>query len=194
MNDMKFTTAGDIMSAPNGFRTLQERLREEGWYVGWNHYCCQNCAWMDVPDTFEDGTEVDLSKVLFNHSQDCEYDMMEAVYQHFDNDDGKAEECLEAIEEAQYAEEDGEQGAVKAVYEQFGILHLLEDLPEGMLREGSFVCYPPEQQHSSVFCFAGDKQGVKNLKAILPIIEECGCEWSWDQKGNQRIEISWEIA
>ena len=50
------------------FDALKERLAKEGWYVGWNHYCCQSCAWMDVPD------DADMSKVLFNHSQDCEVD------------------------------------------------------------------------------------------------------------------------
>jgi len=131
----------------NGFRKLQQRLREEGWYVEWNLPCCQTCAWDSVPFEFEDGTEVDLSKVLFNHSQDCEVQT----------------ECSQ------------------------------EELPDGLLVEDGFVCYPPEQQHYSTFCFAGDRQGVKNLKAILPIIEECGCKWNWNQKGDQRIEISWEI-
>lgn len=84
----------------NGFRKLQERLKEEGWYVGWNHYCCQSCAWMDVPDYFDpqydkdgyliredkDGNpieykDVDLAKVLFNHSQDCQYDIHEEFMQ-----------------------------------------------------------------------------------------------------------------
>jgi len=54
------------------FSRLQSRLREEGWYVGWNLPCCQTCAWAELPYEFEDGTEIDFSKVLFNHSQDCE--------------------------------------------------------------------------------------------------------------------------
>jgi hypothetical protein len=54
-----------------------------------------------------------------------------------------------------------------------------------------FPSYTPEEQKYSTFCFAGDAEGVKNLKAILPIIVECGCEWEWNMKGNQRIEISW---
>ena len=58
----------------NGFRKMQERLREEGWYVGWNEPCCQSCAWSCLPDYLdeEEKVDVDLSKVLFNHSQDCE--------------------------------------------------------------------------------------------------------------------------
>ena len=74
----------------NKLEKLFDRLREEGWYCGWAHTCCQSCAWMDVPDYFDakydkdgyliredkDGNEieyeeVDLSKVLFNHEQDC---------------------------------------------------------------------------------------------------------------------------
>jgi len=154
----------------NGFRKLQKRLREEGWYVGWNHYCCQTCAWEDVPFEFEDGTEVDLCKVLFNHSQDCEFDVYDEEYECKTCFGDGCDEC-----------------------EERGYIVPEDQLPEGMLIEGSFICFPPEQQNHSMFCFAGDKQGVKNLKAILPIIEECGCDWSWNKKGNQRIEISWEI-
>ena len=179
MGDMKFTTAGDMMKEENGFRRLQKRLREEGWYVGWNHYCCQSCAWDDVPFEFEDGTSVDLSKVLFNHSQDCEFDIYD--------DEHMCEDC------------EGE--GIKVGDDEYDDCPKCEgrgfmppdDLPEGMLIEGSFICYPPEHQSYSMFCFDGSKQGVKNLKEILPIIEECGCEWSWDQTGKQRIEISWEL-
>jgi hypothetical protein len=174
--DMKFTTAGDMMKEENGFRRLQERLREEGWYVGWNHYCCQSCAWMDVPDNFEDGTKVDLSKVLFNHSQDCEFEI-DCPYDVIEEEE-KWDEWQEQYEEA---------------LENDTLKEFLGDdyLPEGLLYEGSFICCPPEMQSYSMFCFDGSKKGVQNLKEILPIIEECGCEWSWDQTGKQRIEISW---
>ena len=59
----------------NGFRKLQERLTQEGWFVGWNLPCCQSCAWCEVPD------DANLDKVLFNHSQDCEFDMYEPEYE-----------------------------------------------------------------------------------------------------------------
>jgi len=48
-----------------------------------------------------------------------------------------------------------------------------------------------DQMSSSCFCFDGRKEGVKNLKAILPIIEEMGCTYNWNGKGDQRIEIDW---
>ena len=70
----------------NRLDILFDRLREEGWYCGWGHACCQSCAWMDIPDYFDaqydkdgyliredkDGNpieykDVDLAKVLFNH-------------------------------------------------------------------------------------------------------------------------------
>ena len=58
------------------FARMQETLRAEGWFVEWNMPCCQSCAWGDVPDVHQvgpfKGQDVDLSKVLFNHSQDCE--------------------------------------------------------------------------------------------------------------------------
>jgi len=49
------------------FAKMQEALRAEGWFVEWNMPCCQSCAWAEVDHD-------DLSKVLFNHSQDCELD------------------------------------------------------------------------------------------------------------------------
>lgn len=157
----------------NGFRKLQQRLREEGWYIGWNHYCCQNCAWDDVPDEFEDGTEIDLNKVLFNHSQDCEFDIQKECYKCKEcNGDGFIDcESCENCEERGYT--------------------LPEDQMEGLLILGGFICYPPEIQRQSLFCFCGDDEGVENLKQILPIIEESGCQYSWDGTGQRRIEISW---
>jgi len=125
---------------------------------------------MDIPDYFDaqydeegyliredkDGNpieykEVDLSKVLFNHEQDCEN-----------------EEMWEDMEEED--EED---------YEYEG--------------EGTMPTYSPEEQDYSTFCFNGDKEGVKNLKSIIPIIEECGCDINWNGKGDQRPTISWEL-
>lgn len=144
----------------NGFRKLQERLRTEGWYVGWNHYCCQSCAWEDVPYEHEEGPfagkDVNLDKVLFNHSQDCEVYFEENYF----NED---------TQEYEYPEE----------------------VTKDYLVDGSFVCYTPEQQNSSLFCFSGQEQGVKNLTEILPIIEECGCTYNWCGTGKSRIEISW---
>ena len=156
------------------FSVLQKRLREEGWYVGWNLPCCQSCAWGELPYEFEDGTEIDFSKVLFNHSQDCE------VYL-------EGEECSDCQGEGYDPETDEEcmtcfgQGEIEEGF----------DPSEYDTSVEGFICNSPEQQSSSYFCFDGDKKGVKNLKAILPIIEETGCSWHWDQTGKSRIEISW---
>lgn len=121
----------------NGFRQLQERLTNEGWYVAWALPCCQTCAWESLPGEHEQGPftgqDIDFDRVLFNHEQDCE---MECAF---------------------------------------------DTLPH----------YSPEQQTDSAFCFSGTPEGVENLKKILPIIEECGCSWSWNEKGHQRISISW---
>lgn len=157
----------------NGFRKLQERLTEEGWFVGWNLPCCQSCAWGDVPFEFEDGTEVDVNKVLFNHSQDCE------VYL-----DG--EECPECGSDRRDDED------CLTCYGK-GVIEEGFDPSEYDTSVGGFICMSPEQQTTSTFCFAGDKEGVKNLKAILPIIEECGCKIHWNGKGDTRPEISWEL-
>ena len=57
--------------------------------------------------------------------------------------------------------------------------------------EGTMETYSPEEQSNSTFCFDGSKEGVTNLKAIIPIIEECGCEIHWNGKGDSRPDISW---
>lgn len=157
----------------NGFEKLKARLREEGWYVGWNLPCCQSCAWSELPYEFEDGTEVDFAKVLFNHSQDCE------VYI-------EGEECPDCEGEG-YDDEDEE---------------CMTCFGKGEVEEGfdpsnydtsvdGFICETPNTQDSSYFCFDGSKEGVANLNSILPIIEECGCKIYWDGTGDTRPEISW---
>lgn len=158
----------------NGFRKLQERLTQEGWYVGWGLACCQSCAWMDVPDTLPDGTEVDLTKVLFNHEQDCELD--------------DADECAACHGEGWSEETDDDCTDCNGT----GLYYITEDGEQ--LDKDSYAVYPtnpPEIQDYSTFCFNGDKTGVENLKAILPIIKECGCDIDWDGKGDQRPTISW---
>jgi len=153
----------------NGFRKMQERLTEEGWFVGWNLPCCQSCAWGEVP------LEADLSKVLFNHSQDCE------VYI-------EGEECPMCEGEGYDIDTDED------CSECFGMGEIEEDFDasEFDTSVSGFVCQSPEQQTSSLFCFDGSKEGVENFKAIVPIIEECGVTVeSFDETGESRIELSW---
>ena len=160
----------------NGFRKLQERLLAEGWYVGWNLPCCQSCAWGELPYEFEDGTEIDFAKVLFNHSQDCE------VYV-------EGDECS-ACEGEGYDEDDEECSTCFGL----GEIDLDFDPSEYDTSVSGFICNSPEQQDESTFCFDGSKEGVKNLKEILPIIEECGCSIYWNGKGDTRPGSSWEIV
>jgi len=195
----------------NGFRKMQERLREEGWYVGWNEPCCQSCAWGSLPDYLDakydddgyliredaDGNrieykDVDYSKVLFNHSQDCE------VYI-------EGEECYECHGEG--IVENPDYDTDQLAEEHDDDLDEFIDCPEcggmGEVDEGlilsdydtsvdGFVCYDPEQLTSSYFCFDGSKEGVENFKAIMPIIEECGVSIdSFDESGKSRITLSW---
>jgi hypothetical protein len=169
------------MEIYNGFRKLQERLREQGWFVEWNMPCCQTCAWGELPWKHEvgafKGKELDYSKVLFNHSQDCEVD------EDWDECPGcKGEGYIEDTDE-DCGRCDGE-GYIGVEYTDF-------DVDDYDTSVSGFVCNSPEQQHSSTFCYDGDKQGVKNLKEILPIIEECGCKYSWSGKGDCRIDICW---
>lgn len=171
----------------NGFRKLQERLREEGWYVGWGLMCCQSCAWAEVPYEHEEGPfegqEVDFSKVLFNHEQDCQ---MEEEECDACGGDGYVMECHDS---------DGEETEEEcSVCDGEGYCYYNED---GVAPDEDDYCifphYSPEEQNSSSFCFDGQKEGVKNLKEILPIIEECGCDIHWSGKGDQRPTISWKL-
>lgn len=179
------------------FAKMQEALRAEGWFVEWNMPCCQTCAWAEVPDKhlvgpFK-GQEIDLEKVLFNHSQDCEID------------DGNEMECSSCegdgmIESSDYddtePDEDGNEQYVECDYcAGEGYLRGTFDTNElGFEPDTSvsgFACMPPEIAKSSVFCFDGSKNGVQNLKDVLELIEDCGCTINWSGSGDQRIEISW---
>ena len=167
------------------FARMQETLRAEGWFVEWNMPCCQSCAWGDVPDVHQvgpfKGQDVDLSKVLFNHSQDCEVP------------DTSEEEC-EYCDGTGFDDEDdvhcrhceGE-GYVSPFFNDF------EDLDfEPDTSVSGFVCMPPEIAGDSTFCFDGTNEGVANFKAIIPLIEESGCKVNWNGSGNTRPDISWE--
>ena len=178
----------------SAFEKMQERLREEGWYVGWNEPCCQSCAWGSLPYYLDEekGIKVDLSKVLFNHSQDCE------VYL-------EGEECPECHGEG--IVENPDYDTDQLAEEHDDDLDEFIDCPEcwgaGEIEEGldpsqydtsvsGFVCYYPEQLGSSYFCFDGSKEGVENFKAIMPIIEECGVSIdSFDESGKSRITLRW---
>ena len=166
------------------FAKLQTRLREDGWFVEWNMPCCQSCAWGDVPDVNQvgpfKGQDVDLSKVLFNHSQDCEVD------------DRIEEEC-EYCDGTGFTEDgdkdcgycDGE-GFVSPFFNDFDDLDYEPDTSVD-----GFVCMPPEIAGDSTFCFDGTEEGVANLKAIIPLIEASGCKINWSGSGDSRPDISW---
>ena len=187
----------------NGFRKMQERLREEGWYVGWNLPCCQSCAWSALPDYFDakydddgyliredaDGNrieyeDIDYSKVLFNHSQDCEV-YLEGEECSYCDGEGEIEipdfNEDEDLDEWITCEECGGAGEIQEGF----------DPSEYDTSVSGFVCNSPEQQTSSLFCFDGRKEGVEKLKAIIPIIEECGVSVGWDESGESRIDLSW---
>ena len=160
----------------NGFRKMATRLREEGWYVGWNEPCCQSCAWGGLPMFLDEDMEIetDYSKVLFNHSQDCE------VYI-------EGEECP-------YCEGEGyDMDTDEECMECYGQGEIQEDFDPSVFDTSvdGFICMSPEQQNSSYFCFDGSDEGVENFKAIMPIIEECGVKIDWNGSGESRIELSW---
>jgi hypothetical protein len=171
----------------NGFEKMKSALQAEGWFVGWNLPCCQSCAWSEVPYEHEEGPfegqEVDFSKVLFNHSQDCE------VYV----DDEECEMCDgEGMIEVDSDDDDDDDWM--DCTECSGSGYIME---EGSLdyepdtSVDGFICMPPEIAKSSVFCYDGTKEGVQNLKDVLQLIEDCGCTVNWSGSGDSRIEISW---
>ena len=144
------------------FETLQKNLRDQGWLVEWNMPCCQSCAWSELPYEHKEGPfkgqEVDLSKVLFNHSQDCEVYLEE-------------EECTVCHGEEGWQDDDGKWydcntcGGEGYIYESYdGDPADIDSSVDG------FTCHTPESQDQSTFCFDGSAQGVKNLKAIVPIM------------------------
>jgi len=161
------------------FYRLQERLREEGWFVQWGMPCCQTCAWGDIPFEHEEGPfkgeSVDLDKVLMNHEQDCE------VYMEEDECDYCEGEGYDADTDEDCAECGGE-----------GYIRREEDIGEGKWFH-TMYCMTPDKQDSSYFMFANSKEGIENLNAILPIIEESGCSYHWNGSGDSRIEVSWPI-
>ena len=153
------------------FARMQEALRAEGWFVEWNLPCCQSCAWGEVDHT-------DMTKVLFNHSQDCEVT---------DTSDKDCEYCdgtgFDDEEDVHCGHCEGE-GFVSCDFDD------LDYEPDTSV--GGFVCMPPTECDGSMFCFDGTDEGVANFKAIIPLIEESGCKVNWNGSGNTRPDISWE--
>ena len=142
-----------------------------------------------TPDYLDEDKEVDVdySKVLFNHSQDCE------VYL-------EGEECYEChgeceIENPDYDADDEESEQWIDCPECGGMGEIEEgfDASQYDTSVSGFVCQSPEQQNSSYFCFDGSKTGVANFKEIMSIIEECGVRIdSFDESGKTRISLSWD--
>lgn len=167
------------------FARMQEALRAEGWFVEWNMPCCQSCAWAEVEHD-------DLTKVLFNHSQDCEMDHDGEDCPDCDGDgmidspDYNSDEPDEHGNE-QYIECDycGGEGVLYGSFDASELDFVPDTSVDG------FACLPPTACNGSMFCFDGSDEGVKNLTEMLPLITESGCEVRWNGKGNQRIEISW---
>lgn len=177
----------------NPFRKMQERLKEEGWYVGWNEPCCQSCAWSCLPMYLdeEQKVDVDYSKVLFNHSQDCEVDMYEDGME-CETCDGEGYIYEEDLNEDQGEDDDDTCPDCDGSGYNTTLLECEFDDAELDRSVEGFLCLTPESQTSSYFCFDGSKEGVENFKAIIPIIEECGVTIDhFDDSGKSRIELSW---
>ena len=159
------------------FRKMQDALSKEGWFVGWNLPCCQTCAWGEL--SWMEHAPEDMSKVLFNHSQDCEVQ-------------GTEEECGycdgEGVVEGSTGEFDEDCMECRGTgYADFGDV----DTDEYDTSISGFVCHHPEQIDGSSFCFDGSEEGVENLKAVLPIIEAAGCKVDWSGSGEHRPYITW---
>lgn len=148
------------------FVQLQEALRKEGWLLEWGMPCCQSCAWAELPDEFDDGKEVDFDKVLFNHEQDCQIELGDV-------------ECPDCEGEGLGADED--------VCETCDGLGYDYEVPVDDRICSAYPHYNYHEVDKSYFCFGS----AKELKKILPVIEECGFKWNWNQTDKQRIELLW---
>ena len=158
------------------FDRMQEALRAEGWFVEWNMPCCQSCAWSEVEHD-------DTSKVLFNHSQDCEIDG--ATEEECTSCEGDGFVELEDDGEAYTEDCDycGGEGVLRGSYDN------LDYEPD--VRVNGFACMPPEIAGGSTFCFDGSDEGVAKFKAIIPLIKASGCNVDWNGRGDTRPEINW---
>jgi len=174
------------------FRKMQERLRQEGWYVGWNEPCCQSCAWSCLPDYLDEEKEIDVdfSKVLFNHSQDCEVDMYMDEME-CEMCDGEGYYYEEDLNEDQGEDDDDECPKCGGSGYNQALLETMYDDDEFDRSVDGFLCLTPEASNGSNFCFDGSKEGVENFKAVMPIIEECGIKIHWNGSGDSRIELTW---
>jgi len=160
------------------FYKMQEALRAEGWFVEWNLPCCRSCAWSEVEHD-------DMSRVLFNYSQDCEI---------FNHDEEDCSSCdgtgfIELEDDGERYTEDCDYCAGEGVLR--GSYDNLDFEPD--VRVDGFACYPPTHQSDSTFCFDGGKKGVANFNLVHNLIEESGCKILWNGRGDSRPTISWEI-
>lgn len=69
-------------------------LRKKGYFARMNFWCCQSCAWADVPEGKED-------KVVFYHAQDAEtmndrWGVFESVYLAWAGDCNEIREVFES--------------------------------------------------------------------------------------------------
>jgi len=167
-----------------GFDIIQEKLQAEGWYVGWSLPCCQTCAWGCVPFEHKTGPfkgqEVDFDKVLFNHEQDLEEEPV--MY------------CPVCESEGSVPVEDEKDEFATVECTNCNGTGLDPDGPidietEEYKPDFDWDTFPEEVVDNSSFCFSSNEKGVKNLKAIVPMLEEIGCRIDWNETGDDRPRI-----
>ena len=147
--------ASEVKKHP--FYLLQERLREEGWYVEWAAASQGGHFWEDMPFSHQvgpfAGMEIDADKCLFSlepeipFPEDMEYEDQEIW-----------------IEEYEEAKEKGDSSSIKRLCTSVGAPQNFGS-PESVKNE-TFFCSPTET-------------GGENLEAAAQIFKECGCKYEF---------------
>jgi len=150
----------------NGFGRMKESLEKEGWYVGWAIGYFQDEAWCNTPYEFPEDHPHAGEEVDMDK---CLFNIIQDVEK---EDDFVVE--LESKRDRDLITEEEYEVQLDEFYER-------EDYEEQVLS--------PEEVSDSAFCFGN----AKNLKEVLPLIEDAGCEVQWNGSIKQRPTISWSI-
>jgi hypothetical protein len=153
-----------------GFYRLQQRLRQEGWYIEWTGAQQLSHAWVDKPvyhheGPFE-GTEIDDTKVLVCCVGDLD-DLLTPPEGLLD------EEIDQWIEDAYEKLENDDMEGLAEMVGQSVVDKLFNPSPE--VWGGNLFMLP---------------EGIENLQAVLPLFEACGCRHGEISHG--RIWIEWD--
>ena len=147
----------------NGFYRMKETLEKEGWYVGWAIGFFQDEAWCNTPDYFPEDHPHAGKEVDLDK---CLFNIIQDV----EREDDFITELDSKLERGEITDEEHEDQC-ESFYDD----------------EYEEQVWSPDEIDESCFCFGN----AKNLKEVIPLIEEAGCEVRWNGSIKQRPTISW---